>query len=185
MLKHTHIWGLEITQNANIFQRLFHIAGHLLNSVIWMALMASVYYGIPYCCSSMWMLELAIQGDVCKGGVIETKETHIKTAGPQSEYGGTHMYIPFCMCWWACQVGWRRLLVYELCLSRPNSSAKLLPFNHSSLPSLVGSAFWENSSIERRFHGAVFWGVVKPCSYSCPCSHFLHLLSIWSMFIYG
>lgn len=46
-----------------------------------MALMVSVYYGILCCHSSMCkMLELAIQGDVCKGldGVIKIEETHIK-----------------------------------------------------------------------------------------------------------
>lgn len=160
MLKegHTHTWGLAITQNANIFQLLFHIAGHLLNSVIWTALMAFVYYGILCCHSSMWVLELTIQGDMCKGGVIETKETHIKVSRFSEwvwryTYAHTFLYVLVSM-----SGGVKMTSRYELCLSRPNSSAKLLPFNHSSLPSLVGSAFWENSSVESRFHGVVFWG---------------------------
>lgn len=188
MLKegHTHTWGLEITQNASIFQLLFHIAGHLLNSVIWMALMASVYYGILCCCCSTWMLELAIQGDVCKDGVIETKETHIKVSGFSEwvwrcTYVHTFLYVLVSMSGGVKKTSrlWTMPKQSELfCKNAP-------PLNHPTLPSLVGSAFWENSSVERRFRGAVFWGVGEPYSCSCPWSQFLHLLSIWYMFVYG
>lgn len=164
----------------------FFILVTICLTLIWVALMASVYYGILCCQSSMWMLEIAIQGDVCKGldGVIKTEETHIKCYGFlewvwRCTYVHTFLYVLVRLVG-----GVKTTSFYELCLSSLLLQ-KFFPLNHSSVPSLVGSAFWENSNVEETSWWCIL-GYSKALFFllSCPWSHILHLVPIWNMFIY-